>query len=169
MEYYYPIYFLFYFPPKKGNKAKYKIILSQHVNNKMYSNNEGIDGENKNTWRIGEATMNYYRKLEENRQAADEAFDKLVSQQRLASIGAALELNKLAASKAPGSPHCADNCSCLYCQKTAELTAIVERGLKQEVELQNQKVASANHQVDNSAHNTTNRQPKWMLNRQYLR
>ncbi len=135
----------------------------------MYS--EQIDG---GEIKIGgrhtaERFHNYSAKLEENREALDAEFDKYVQNQKLASIGAALELNKLAAKKAPGSPSCADNCSCLYCQRTAELRAIYERGLTASTQAaaieQQQKVASANSSNNNNNNNSASvhRQPKWKM------
>jgi DNA-binding PadR family transcriptional regulator len=88
----------------------------------MYDSRIDDGGETrKTTYRLGEASRNYYRRLAENREALDTAFEKYVQNQKLASIGAALQLNKMAASKAPGSATCADGCSCLYCQKLLSL------------------------------------------------
>jgi hypothetical protein len=102
----------------------------------------------------------------EAREQADIAFDKHLSNQRLAAIGAQLERSRTRRAVET----CPEGCGCMYCEKQNYLKAIIEQGHTafeqlQEQQLQAQKVAASANRYNNNNNNlapATNRKPKFM-------
>jgi hypothetical protein len=64
----------------------------------MYT--ERLEVEEKKTYRHGDGFRDYPQRLKQNREELDRKFKSFVSQQKLASVGAMLEVNRMTKSKA---------------------------------------------------------------------
>jgi hypothetical protein len=86
-------------------------------------------------------------KAEQDLSEINERIDNHQKDKVLAALGASMKLNQLQASRAPGTPKCADGCSCDFCSRQNQLISIINQAAPAQVPLteSQQKVAAANN------------------------